>query len=247
MTQEHLNLEYLAKFIARRRQHWGIRLVFSGIVALLVALILPLMIITLLICCSAYFLIFVAVLFKFSVAEHIIIILSGILVLIYLILLAISFRNEWELRWVFFSNSEHRPPKDWLTGTVHGPLFYTSLGIDLLDDDVPPPLLLRFVSFPAVLMVKFLIQWKIFRSLKRVDSGRCAPLLQKAISAGGSSKIKDLHESGQPVSTLHDPVSYLLVLDILSVNELWTSVWLSATYREKLMPHAPYFSDKVKG
>ncbi|HMD53570.1 MAG TPA: hypothetical protein VKJ65_03350 [Phycisphaerae bacterium] len=238
MTDDQPSLDYLAEFIARRRQHWGIRLILSGLVALLGALVLPIVLISLAIFSLFYLIILVSVVFKFEVAERCILVLSGVLALLYFVFLFISFRSEWEMRWIFFSNSERRPPKEWLTGTQTGPLFYTSLGIDLLDDDVPPPLFLRITRGPAIALAKFLIQWKIYRSLRQIDYRQCAPILKKIISTGGTGKIKDLHDPDQPDSSLHDPISYLLVLDILSVNELWTSAWVSATYRDKLMPQA---------
>jgi len=238
MTQDQPSLDFLAEFIARRRQRWGIRLILSGLIALLGALILPIVLITLAILSLFYLIILVSVIFKFEVAERCILVLSGILALLYFIFLFISFRSEWELRWIFFSNSERRPPKEWLTGAQSGPLFYTSLGIDLLDDDVPPPLFLRITRGPATALAKFLIQWKIYRSLRGLNFSQSAGILKKIISTGGTCKIKDLHNPDQPVSSLHDPISYLLVLDILSVNELWTSAWVSATYRDRLMPQA---------
>jgi hypothetical protein len=236
--QDHTNLTYLADFIARRRQRHKIRILFSGIMALFGAGVLPLLLILLITGCLSYLIILVTVVFSAGAAWKSFLVMASILTLVYLILLAISFRNAWTLRWYFFSDSERRPSKDWLNGVVQQPLFYAPLGIDLLDDDAPQPMLLRLTARSANALAKFLLQWKLSKSLVPLDSGRCPELLKKIISVGGSCKMQNLLEPDQALASLHDPITYLLVLDILSINELWTNTWISSSCRERLLPHA---------
>ena len=182
-----------------------------------------------------YIVIWIIVVGSASVAIHIGLAIFAVWVLLYGGLMIVAWKREWTTRCFFYQSSERRPPIDLFPSTIKAPRFYIPLGMDLLQDDIPPHWLIRIACFWADIMVKARLQWSVYRFAAQADSVPAAEIILAIGQAPGASiEVDPLINQRITKEQLHAAICVLMILDIAALNTDWSKIWLNRAVREKL-------------
>ena len=188
-----------------------------------------------------YIVIWIIVVGSADVALHIGAAIFAVWVLFYAGLMVVAWKQEWVARNFFYQSSQRCPPPALFPQGIPTPIYYISLGMDLLQDDVPPHWLLRVACFWADILVKASLQWKIYRFAARQDHLLAARIIFAIAQAPGASiEVDPLLDQPMTKPQLHAALCVLLILDLAAVNTDWSKVWLNRVVREELgLPPEP--------
>ncbi|MCL5769779.1 MAG: hypothetical protein M1588_00455 [Planctomycetes bacterium] len=160
------------------------------------------------------------------------------LTVLYFVGLVISLRKEWVTHRHFLGLSEKRPPEGMRPPAITGPEFYISLSPDLIEDDVPPSWALRLPTFWASILIKAWMDRSIYYAVTSADRYQAAHILWKLAGEAYPPSLEELGFPKDSMPKIFLPLCYLLVLDIINLNELWTKAWVNEYFRPRL-PRPP--------
>jgi hypothetical protein len=193
--------------------------ILAGLVAMLIAF---------------YIVIWIIVVATLNAAVEILLIVFGIWVLFYIVLMVIAWERERTLRRFFYESIERRPPPD-LFPPRREPLYYIQLGADLMQDDIPPPWLIRIPCYWADVLIKALLQSKVYHFAAKADHLPAAAALRQIAGAPEASlEVDALLPEMRSKESLHSALCVLLILDLAELNTNWSKVWLNRGVREQL-------------
>ena len=182
-----------------------------------------------------YIVIWIIVVGSASVAIHIGLAIFAVWVLFYGGLMIVAWKREWTTRIFFYQSSERRPPVDLFPLTVKSPRFYIPLGMDLLQEDIPPHWVIRIACYWADIMVKARLQWDVYRFAAQADRVPAAEIILAISQATGASiQVDPLINDRMTHEQLHAAICVLIILDIAALNTDWSKIWLNRAVREKL-------------
>ncbi len=216
-------------------------ILIKGVIGTVGAFLTPMLAGAVAILMMFYIVIWIIVVGSAAVAVHIGAAIFVVWVLFYMGLMVAAWKHEWVARNFFYQSSERRPPADLFPRDMAGPVFYIPLGMDLLQDDVPPHWLLRIACFWAYILVKATLQWKVFRFAANADHVSAARIMLAIANASGSSiEVDPLLNNGMTKPQLHSALCTLMILDLAALNTDWSKVWLNRPVREQLgLPPEP--------
>ncbi len=166
----------------------------------------------------------------------------GIMVLIFLFalyavyftLLAWAFKSEYQTGLFYYQGAQHQPPADMIRQPQSTPFLYAPIGLDLLHDDTPVGIIMKLPTFWARIFARAAIQWRIYQSVKHYNPMPAAQILAQLARRGEGIKTEELVDEGTPMDTLHGPLTYLMVLDMIGIGPAWSKIWLSPEVRRSI-------------
>jgi hypothetical protein len=157
-----------------------------------------------------------------------------ILYAVYGALVAWAFRSEYQTGLFLYEGAQHRPPADIILHPQSAPFFYAPIGLDLMHDDAPVNIIMKLPTFWARIFARAAIQWRIYRSVKHYDAFPAARILAELARRGEGIKTEELLSDGAALDTLHQPLAYLIVLDMIGIAPAWSKIWLSPDIRRAI-------------
>jgi hypothetical protein len=210
-------------------------ILIKAVVGISGALITPILISAVATLMMFYIVIWIIVVGSADVALRIGAGIFAVWVLFYLGLMVVAWKREWVTRNFFYQSSERRPPTDIFPRSIPGPIYYIPLGMDLLQDDVPPHWLVRIPCFWADILVKARLQWKVYRFAANEDHVSAAQIILAIAQAPGASiDVDPLMNHGMTKPQIHAALCTLMILDLAALNTDWSKVWLNRAVREQL-------------
>jgi hypothetical protein len=163
--------------------------------------------------------------------DALVVILLLLLYAIYLSMVGMAFRSEYQTGIFLYESAQNKPPEEFLSQPRLVPFFYAPMGLDLLHDDAPVNILMRLPVYWARILARVAIQLKVDKSVKHFDPLPAARILAQLAARGEGIKTEELVPEGGTLASLHDPITYLIVLDMIGVGPAWSKIWLQSDIR----------------
>jgi hypothetical protein len=153
---------------------------------------------------------------------------------IYLGMVGWAFRSEYQTGLFLYEGAQHKPPADIIRQPKMVPFFYVPLGLDLLQDDAPVGILMRLPVYWARILARAAIQLRVYRSVKEFNPAPAAQILAELAKRGEGIKTEELLQPDASLEILHDPITYLIVLDMIGITPAWSKIWLNPEIRRSI-------------